>query len=100
MAVWMDVTGQSGNAAKSTSCLLREPPGRVAPLTLGGVPIPLLREFKQLGVGQRLAAEKGTGPVVSGRLDKGLAITRRVGCLPTFLMLEAAPGTLANSVAL
>ena len=78
-AVWMADTGQSGNAAKSTSWLLREPPGGVAPLMLGGVAIPLSREFKQLGVGQCLAAEKGTGPLLRGRLDKGLAITRRVG---------------------
>ena len=51
-------------------------------------------------MGQRLAAEKGTGPVLRGRLDKGLAITRRVGCLPTFHMREAALGALANSMAL
>ena len=55
---------------------------------------------RQLGAGQRLAAEKGTGQVVRGRLDKGLAITRQVDYLPTFLMREAALGTLANSVAL
>ena len=73
------------------------PHGGVAPLTLGGVAIPLSPEFKQLGVGQRLAAENGTGPVLRGRLDKGLAITRRVRCLPTFSMREVA---LANSVAL
>ena len=71
-----------------------------APLTLGGVPIPLLREFKQLGVGQRLAAETGTGPDLHSRRDKGVAIMRHVGCLPTFSMREAALGTLANSVAL
>ena len=98
--VWMADTGQSGNAAKSTSWLLREPPGGVAPLTLGGVAIPLSREFKQLGVGLRLAAEKGTGPVLRGCLDKGLAIMRWVGCLPTFHMRQAALGALANSVAL
>ena len=72
----------------------------MAPLTLGGVAIPLSPEFQQLGVGQRLAAEKGMGLVLRGRLDKGLAIMRRVGCLPTFLMREAALGALANSVAL
>ena len=99
-AVWMTDTGQSGNTAKSTSWLLREPPGGVVPLTLGGVAILLSREFKQLGVGQRLVAEKGTGLVPRGGLDKGLAITRWVGCLPTFLMPEAALGALANSVAL
>ena len=92
-------TGQWGNAAKSTSWLLREPHGGVAPLTLGGVPIPLLREFKQLGVGQRLAVQKGMGPVLRAPLDKCLAITRRVGCLPTLLMPQAMLGTLANSVA-
>ena len=98
--VWMADTGQSGNVAKSMSWLLREPPVGVAPLTLGKVPIPLSWEFKQLGVGQHLAAEKGTGPVLRGRLDKGLAIMQRMGCLPTFSMREAALGTLANSVAL
>ena len=72
----------------------------MAPLTLSGVAIPLSWEFKQSGVGQRLAAEKRTGPVLRGRLDKGLAITRQVGCLPTFSMREVALGALANSVAL
>ena len=75
-------------------------PGGMAPLTLGGVAIPLPREFKQLGVGQRLAAEKGTGLHLRGCLDKGLAITRRVECVPTFSMREAVLGALANSVAL
>ena len=82
----MAYTRQSGNAAKSTSWLLREPLGGVVLLTQGRVAMPLSREIKQLGVGQHLAAGKGTGPVLCGRLDKGLAITRRVGCLPTFLM--------------
>ena len=90
-ALWMADTWQLGNTAKSTSWLLWEPPGRVAPLTQGGVAIPLSREFKQLGVGQRLAAEKGTGPVLRGRLDKGLAITCRVGCLPITLMRARWP---------
>ena len=63
--------------------------------TLGGVPIPPSREFKQLGV----VAEKGTSPLLRERLDKGLAITRRMGRLPTFLIREAALGALANSVA-
>ena len=44
-------TGQWGNVAKSTLWLLLEPPGLVVPLTLGGVPHPLLRELKHLGVG-------------------------------------------------
>ena len=64
------------------------------------MPIPLSREFKRLGVWHHLAAAKGTGPVPRGRLDKGLAIMRRMGCLPTFLMREAALGILATSVAL
>ena len=42
------------------------------------------------------AAEKGTGLVPHGRLDKGLALMCRVGCLPTFSMREAALGTLAD----
>ena len=51
-------------------------------------------------MGHRLVAEKGTGPVLRGRLDKGLAIMCWVGCLPTFSMWEAALGALANCVAL
>ena len=47
-----------------------------------------------------MAAEKGTGPVLRGRLDKGLAIKRRVRCLPTFRMQQAVLGALAYSVAL
>ena len=89
--VWMANTGRSGNIA--TSWLVREPPGGVAPFTLGGVTILLSREFKQLGVGQCLAAEKGTGPVLRGSLHKGLAIR----CTPTFLMREVAQ-TLVQAV--
>ena len=84
--------GQSGNTVKSTYWLLQQP--------LGGVAVLLSREFKQLGVGQSLVAEKGKGPVLRGRLDKGLAITRREGCLPTFHMRKAALGAMAKSVAL
>ena len=40
------------------------------------------------------------GHSLQGRLDKGLAIMRQLGCMPTFLMREAALGTLANSMAL
>ena len=54
-AVWMADTRQWGNTAKSSWWLLREWPSGVAPLTLGGVPIPLLQEFKQLGVRWRKA---------------------------------------------
>ena len=54
----------------------------MALLTLGGVPIALSGQFKQLGVGQRLAVETGTDPVPRGCLDKGLTIMRRVGCPP------------------
>ena len=96
-AMWMVDTGYSGNAAKSTSWLLRELPGGMAPLALGGVAIVLSRE---LSIGQCLAADKGTGPVPRGRLDKSLAITHQVGCLLTFLMREAALGALANFLAL
>ena len=49
-----------------------------------------------LGVGQWLASERGVGPVFRCRLEKALAIMRRVGCLPTFNMREVALGTLAN----
>ena len=87
---WIADTGQLGNAAKCTLWLLQEPPGGVAPLTLGGVAIPLSRGFKQLGVGQGLAAEKSTGPILRDCLHKGLAIMRRLECLPTFFMREAA----------
>ena len=52
----------------------------------GGVPIPVSRQFKQLGPWKRLAAEKGMGPVVRGRLHKGLAITHMVCCPPSFPM--------------
>ena len=51
-------------------------------------------------MGQRLAAENGTGLVLRGRLNKDMAITRRLGCLPTFSMREAALGALPNSVPL
>ena len=70
--VWMANNGRSGNTAKSTLWLLREP--------LGGVAILLSRGFKRLGVGQRLAAVTCTGPVVCGRLVKGPVIRRRMEC--------------------
>ena len=61
-AEWMADIGPAGSARHSPLPLLLEVTGRVAPLTLGGVPIQLSWEFKQLGLGQRLAVEKGTGP--------------------------------------
>ena len=70
------------------------------PVTLHGVPIPLAREFKQLGVGVRLDPERGTGPVLQERFVRGTAILRRVGCLPTFRMREVAIGTLALAKAM
>ena len=65
-----------------------------------GVRILLSWEFKHLGVGRRLAAEKGTAPILRGRLENRQAIMRRSGCLSTFHMREATLGALANSVAL
>ena len=38
--------------------------------------------------------------MLPGRLDKSLAITRWVWCLPTFHIREAALGALADSVAM
>ena len=68
--------------------------------TLHGVPVPLAREFKQLGIGVRLDPEKGTGPVLQERFARGTTILRRVGCLPTFRMREVAIGTLALAKAM
>ena len=59
------------------------------------MPIPLARDFKQLGVGVRLDPERGTGLVLQEQFPRGAAILRRVGCLPTSRMREVAIGTLA-----
>ena len=97
-AVWLADTGQNANAAKSSSWRMSDQLAR--PVTLHGVPIPLAREFKQLGVGVRLDPERGTGPVLQERFVRGTAILRRVGCLPTFRMREVAIGTLALAKAM
>ena len=97
-AVWLADTGQSANAAKSSSWRMSDQ--QAQPVTLHGVPIPLAREFKQLGIGVRLDPEKGTGPVLQERFARGTTILRRVGCLPTFRMREVAIGTLALAKAM
>ena len=92
-AVWVADTGQNANAAKS--CSWRMSDQLAHPVTLHGVPIPLAREFKQLGTGVRLDPQRGPGPVLQERFARGAVIMRRVGCLPTFRMREVAIGTLA-----
>ena len=66
---WLVDTGQDANAGKSNSRRMSDMPDH--PVTLRGAPIPLAREFKQLGVGVRLDAEQGTGPVLQARFDRG-----------------------------
>ena len=61
-AVWLADTGQNANAAKSSSWRMSDQ--QAQPVTLHGVPIPLAREFKQLGMGVPLDPERGTGPVL------------------------------------
>ena len=97
-AVWLADTRQNTNATKSSSWRMSD--RKAQPVTLHGVPIPLAREFKQLGVGVRLDPERGTGPVLRERFRRGAAILRRVGCLPTFRMREVAIGTLALAKAM
>ena len=70
------------------------------PVTPHGVPIPLAREFKQLGMGVRMDPGRGTGPVLRERFVRGAAILRRVGCMPTFRMRKVAIGTLALAKAM
>ena len=97
-AVWLADTGQNANAAKSSSWRMSYQLAH--PVTLHGVPIPLAREFKQLGVGVRLDPERGTGPVLQQRFARRAAILRGVGCLPTLRMREVAIGTLAFAKAM
>ena len=93
-AIWLADTGQNANAGKSSSWRMSD--RQVQPVTLHGVPIPLVREFKQLGVGVRLDPERGTRPALHERFAHGAAILRRVGCLPTLCMREVAIGTLPS----
>ena len=92
-AIWLADTGQNANAAKSSSWRMSDQ--QAQPVTLHGVPVPLAREFKPLGVRVRPDPEGGTGPVLQERFARGTTILRRVGCLPTFRMREVAIGTLA-----
>ena len=97
-AVWPADTGHNANAAKSSSWRLSDQLAH--PGTLHGLPIPLAREFKQLGVRGRLDPERGTGPVLQEQFARGAAIFRQVGCLLTFRMREVAIGTLALAKAM
>ena len=64
---------------------------RPVPLvTLRCAPIPLARDFKQLGGGIHLDAKHGTGPVLRARFEQGRAILLHAGCMPTFHMREVA----------
>ena len=61
-AVWLADTGQNANAGKSTSWRMSD--RQAQSVTVHGVPIPLVRQFKQLRMGVRLDPERKTGPVL------------------------------------
>ena len=66
-----------------------------APARLRGLEIPNKDEFRQLGVGIRVEARRGTGPLLQTRMDRAKAILRRIGCIPVLRQRATALGTLA-----
>ena len=47
-------------------------------MRLGGAPFPYKEEFRALGIGIRLAATNGTGPLLQARLAKGHVLLSRL----------------------
>ena len=98
-AEWLRVTGQDVRPDKSGAWALGATAAD-APARLRGLEIPNKDEFRQLGVGIRVEARRGTGPLLQTRMDRAKAILRRIGCIPVLRQRATALGTLALAKAL
>ena len=98
-AEWLRITGQDVRPDKSGAWALGATAAD-APARLRGLEIPNKDEFCQLGVGIRVEARRGTGPLLQTRMDRAKAILRRVGCIPVLRQRATALGTLALAKAL
>ena len=98
-AEWLRITGQDVRPDKSGAWALGATAAD-APARLTGLEIPNKDEFRQLGVGIRVEARRGTGPLLQTRMDRAKAILRRIGCIPVLRQRATALGTLALAKAL
>ena len=98
-AEWLRITGQDVRPDKSGAWALGATAAD-APARLRGLEIPHKDEFRQLGVGIRVEARRGTGPLLQTRMDRAKAILRRIGCIPVLRQRATALGTLALAKAL
>ena len=98
-AEWLQITGQDVRPDKSGAWALGATAAD-APARLRGLEIPNKDEFRQLGVGIRVEARRGTGPLLQTRMDRAKAILRRIGCIPVLRQRATALGTLALAKAL
>ena len=80
-AEWLQITGQDVRPDKSRAWALGATAAD-APARLRGLEIPHKSEFRQLGVGIRVEAQHGTGPLLQTRMDRAKAILHRIGCIP------------------
>ena len=96
---WLQITGQDVRPDKSGAWALGATAAD-APVQLRGREIPNKGEFRQLAVGIRVEAKRGTGPLLQTRMDCAKAIVRRIGCIPVLGQRATALGTLALAKAL
>ena len=80
------VTGQDVRPDKSGAS------GLGVTARLRGLEIPNKDEFRQLGVGIRIEAWRGTGPLIRTWMDCAKAILRRIGCIPVLRQQATALG--------
>ena len=97
-AEWLQITGQDVCPDKSGVWALgataADAPARQGPRnTQQG-------EFRQLGVGIRVEAKRGTGPLLQTWMDRAKAILCRIGCILVLRQRATALGTLALAKAL
>ena len=97
-AEWLRVTGQDVCADVSGWALTAT--AADAPTQLRGLKIPNKDEFRQLGVGMRVEAQRGTGPLLRTRMDRAKAILRLIGCIQVRCHRATALGTMALANAL
>ena len=83
---------------KSTTWMLARE--QAQPMRLLGAPIPIEGEFRRLGIGIRVNPERGTGPLLQQRMERGGSVLPRGPHLATYHRRSVVAGGLAMAVAL
>ena len=70
------------------------------PMRLLGARIPIVGEFRRLGIGIRVSPERGTGPLLRQRMERGGSVLSRLPQLATYHRRSVVAGAPAPAVAL